>query len=178
MKRLLALMAMAVSVSALAANAQPNSAGENALSKEPIQKSGVDVDKNRDVLMAFYTKALTVNPETKPEDLLKSILADSFISYGSVTSKVKEQLIKQVSAFWKLIPDLKWEPQEIIKEGNRYIVRSIASGTPNGDFMGVTADGSKSFKIMTIDIHTIIDGKIVEIYHLEDWATALKQLKK
>ncbi|MCI0553770.1 MAG: ester cyclase [Anaerolineae bacterium] len=75
-----------------------------------------------------------------------------------------------------MIPDLKWEPQEMIQEGNRVIVRSMASGTPNGDFMGVKATGAKSFKIMTIDIHTVENGKVVEVYHLEDWPTAIKQL--
>lgn len=39
-----------------------------------------------------------------------------------------------------------------------------------GDFMGLTLDGSKSFKIDTFDIHTVENGQIKEIYHLEDWA--------
>ena len=44
--------------------------------------------------------------------------------------------------------------------------------------MGLPTDGSKSFKMMTIDIHTVEDGKIKSSYHLEDWATAMKQLKE
>jgi len=104
-------------------------------------------------------------------------LADNFVSNGSVESKTKDQLIGQVGFFWKLIPDLKWEPQDIVCEGNKYVVRSIATGTPNGDFMGLPTDGTKSFKIMTIDIHRFEDGKDVEVHHLEDWGTAMKQLK-
>ena len=135
------------------------------------------MDKNREALMAFYQKALTVNTETTPAEVMNPILADNFVSYGSVDSKGKEQLIGQLGFFWKLIPDLKWEPQDIINEGNKYVVRSKATGTPNGDFMGLPTDGSKSFNIMTIDIHKIEDGKIVEVHHLEDWGTAMKQLK-
>ncbi len=132
---------------------------------------------NKEALMAFYQKALSVNSETRPEPVLANILADNFVSKGSVESKNKEQLTGQLGFFWKLIPDLKWEPQDIINEGNKYVVRSLASGTPNGDFMGLPTDGTKSFKIMTIDIHTIIDGKVQEVHHLEDWGTAIKQLK-
>jgi len=132
---------------------------------------------NKEALNAFYEKALTVNTETTAETVLNAILADNFISKGSVESKNKEQLIGQLGFFWKLIPDLKWAPQEIINEGNKFTVRSLASGTPNGDFMGLPTDGTKSFSIMTIDIHTIIDGKVVEVHHLEDWGTAMKQLK-
>lgn len=135
------------------------------------------MDKNREALIAFYRKALTVNSETTPAEVLGNILADNFISYGSLENKTKEQLIGQVGFFWKLIPDLKWDPQELLNDGDKYVVRSIATGTPSGDFMGVPAVGSKSFKILTIDIHKIVDGKIAEVHHLEDWVTAVKQVK-
>ena len=125
----------------------------------------------------FYTKALTVNNETRPTAALTPIFTDDFVSKGSVASKTKEELIGQLEYFWKLIPNLKWEIQEVINEGNKYAVRSIASGNPNGDFMGTPTDGSKSFKIMTLDVHTVIDGKIASVYHLEDWGTAMKQLQ-
>lgn len=135
------------------------------------------MDKNKEALISFYRKGLTVNSETTPADVLDNILSHNFISYGPVDSKGKEQLIGQVGFFWKLIPDLKWEPQDMVVEGNKYVVRSIASGTPNGDFMGLPTNGVKSFKIMTIDIHKIEDGKIIEVHHIEDWGTAMKQLK-
>lgn len=131
----------------------------------------------KDVVTAFYTKALTVNTAHTPVAVLNEILADNFISKGSVEEKTKEQLIGQLGFFWKLIPNLKWEIQEIINHDNQYVVRSMASGNPSGDFMGLPTDGSKAFSIMTIDIHTIENGKIKKVYHLEDWATAMKQLK-
>lgn len=135
------------------------------------------MDKNRESLTAFYQKALTVNTETTPTAVLTAVLADDFISHGSVESKRKPQLIGQVEFFWKLIPDLKWEPQDIANDGNKYVVRSLVSGTPNGDFMGLPTDGTKSFQIMSIDFHTVIDGKLTAVHHLEDWGTAMKQLK-
>ena len=135
------------------------------------------MDKNKESLIAFYRKALTVNAETTPTAVLNEVLADDFTSFGSVDSKGKPALVGQVEFFWKLIPDLKWEPMELLNQGDKYVVRSIASGTPNGDFMGLPTNGTKSFSIMTIDIHKIEDGKILEVHHLEDWGTAMKQLK-
>jgi predicted ester cyclase len=131
---------------------------------------------NKEALNAFYNKALTVNSETTPAVVLTTILADNFVSKGSVENKNKEQLIGQLGFFWKLIPDLKWEPQEILNDGDKFTVRSLVTGTPNGDFMGLPTDGTKSFSIMTIDIHSIINGKVSEVHHLEDWGTAMKQL--
>ena len=135
------------------------------------------MDKNKEALTAFYKKALTVNTESTPTAVLTEVLAEDFISYGSTDSKVKPALVGQVEFFWKLIPDLKWEPQDIANDGNKYVVRSLVSGTPNGDFMGTLTDGTKSFKIMSIDFHTVIDGKLTSVHHLEDWGTAMKQLK-
>jgi hypothetical protein len=35
----------------------------------------------------------------------------------------------------------------------------------------------KSFKIMAIDIQTIKDGQIAKTYHMENWLSALGQLR-
>ncbi|MEI7649696.1 MAG: ester cyclase [Methanomicrobiales archaeon] len=135
------------------------------------------MQKFKEIVMPFYTKCLTVNKDTNVSELMGKLLADDFKSISSTEIKSKAQLTGQVQFFWKLIPDLKWEIQEMLQDGNRVIVRSIASGSPKGDFMGLPTDGSKSFKIMTIDIHTVENGQVVQVYHLEDWPAAMNQLK-
>ena len=132
------------------------------------------------IVLPFYQKALTVNTETTPADVLNTILADDFVSEGTVDNKNKEQLIGQLGFFWKMIPDLVWEPVEVIESGHQVIVRSKVTGTPNspeGQFFGLPTDGTKGFETMSIDINHINDGKIVKVNHIEDWATALQQLK-
>lgn len=135
------------------------------------------MDDHKHVVRTFYTDCLTVNPHSDAPAVMQRLLDDAFESIGSVETKTKAQLIGQVQFFWKLVPDLKWEVQEMLQEGNRVVVRSIASGTPNGEFMGVPTDGRRSFRIMTIDIHEIAGGRIRKVHHLEDWPTALKQLR-
>ena len=133
----------------------------------------------KSIVLPFYEKALTVNTETNPADVLKGLLANDFVSYGTVDNKTTDELIGQLQFFWVMIPDLVWAPQEIIESGNQVVVRSKITGTPNspeGKFFGVPTDGSKSFETMSIDIHTIENGKITKVNHIEDWATALKQV--
>src|SRR5262249_49754579 len=124
----------------------------------------------------FYTDCLTVNTHADLAAIMNRLLADDFQSLGSADSKGKQKLTSQIQVFWQGVPDLKWEPQEMIQEGNTVVVRSIASGTPKGHFMGLDVDGSKSFQIMTIDIHTVEGNQIKQVHHLEDWDTAMKQL--
>jgi len=131
----------------------------------------------KELVKSFYTKCLTVNKAENPSEILDSLLDENFLSINTMESKNKKVLIGQISYFWKLIPDLKWEPQEILQDGNRVIVRSIATGTPNSEFMGLKLDGNKSFKIMSIDIHTVENEKIKNIYHIEEWATAINQMR-
>lgn len=129
------------------------------------------------IVAPFYRQALTVTAGGSSTPVLEKILADRFESKNSQETKTKAMLIKQVEYFWKLIPDLKWEPQDLVVEGNKVVVRAVASGSPKGSFMGLELDGTKSFTIDTTDIHEIEDGQIVRVHHLEDWATAIRQLR-
>ncbi len=108
----------------------------------------------------------------------KAVTAEEWESIGdySGANKSPDQFIGQLGFFAKLIPDLDWKVEEMIQQGGKVVVRSRATGTPNGPLFGVDGMG-KSFDILTIDIHTVVDGKIVSSYHVEDWAGALQQLK-
>jgi len=88
----------------------------------------------------------------------------------------RDTSIKVVGNFAKSIPDMKFDIKEVLVSGNRVIVRGEVSGTPSGDLFGVPHSG-KSFRIMAIDIQTIRDGKMVQTYHLENWLSALGQLR-
>jgi len=88
----------------------------------------------------------------------------------------RETSIKVVGGFAKSIPDMRFDIKEVLVSGDRVIVRGEVSGTPAGDLFGVAHTG-KSFRIMAIDIQTIRDGKIARTYHLENWLSALGQLR-
>jgi predicted ester cyclase len=128
------------------------------------------------IVAPFYKQALTVNTQTTSTAVLDRILADGFQSINGQETKSKAQLIQQLELFWTLVPDLTWDPQDLVIGGDKVVVRSVASGTPRGSFMGMELDGARSFRIDTIDIHELDGGQIIRVHHLEDWATAIKQL--
>ncbi len=136
-------------------------------------------DEVQAIVAPFYKQALTVNTATTPAAVLEKILAPDFQSINSQGTKDKATLMQQVAGFWKLIPNLVWEPQDLVigVDGKKVVVRAVATGSPTGNFMGMELDGSKSFKIDTTDIHEIENGQIIRVHHLEDWATGIKQLK-
>jgi predicted SnoaL-like aldol condensation-catalyzing enzyme len=68
---------------------------------------------------------------------------------------------------------LKYEPGVIVAEGDFVIVHGRFSGHGRPK----TWIAGKSFRIMAIDIQTIRDGKIARTYRLENWLSALGQLR-
>ena len=88
----------------------------------------------------------------------------------------RDTSIKVVSNFANSIPDLKFDIKEVLLAGDRVVVRGEVTGTPAGELLGAPHTG-KSFRIMAIDIQTIRDGKIAKTYHMENWLSALAQLR-
>ena len=103
--------------------------------------------------------------------------SDDWVSLGDYSGdeKTREAFLGQMGGFAQLMPDLNWAIQDMHQDGDTFIVRSRATGTPVAPFFGVDGQG-RSFDIMTIDIHELEDGVIVRTYHVEDWAGALQQL--
>lgn len=127
-------------------------------------------------LIAPFYDVLTRPSQKNVAEIVSEIAVPEWRSYaGETVSKGRQEFIAQVIGFGRAIPDLVWDIKEVLLSSDRIIVRSEASGTPAGDFFGVPHSG-RSFKIMTIDIHTVKDDKLVVAHHVEDWASALRQL--
>lgn len=135
-------------------------------------------DAMKAVVEPFYSKILTRASGADVAATADAIISEKWQSIGDYSGKVKsrDQFVKQMVGFGQLIPDMTWKIEEMIVSGNRVIVRGRASGTPKGPMFGIDGKG-KSWEIMSIDIHTVEDGKIVTSYHIEDWAGAIRQLK-
>ncbi len=88
----------------------------------------------------------------------------------------RDQLAEVFKGMGASIPDLHWEILDIMTIGDQVVVRGEATGTPTGEFWGAPPTG-KSFKTMAIDVFTVRDGKLAKAFHIENWTTALQQIK-
>jgi len=133
------------------------------------------VDQARAIIAPFYD--VLNKPATKNvAEIVQTVVLPEWRSFsGEGVFKTREEFIQSVIGFGKGIPDLTWDIKEVLVAGDRVIVRGEATGTPAGPFFGVP-HGGKSFKIMSIDVHTVKGGKLATVHHVEDWATATRQL--
>jgi predicted ester cyclase len=132
---------------------------------------------NRTVVEAFYTEILSRPGRDDLGAMVATVLAPEWESIGdySGAASTRGQFVQLIGGFGSLVPNLNWKIEEIVADGNRFVVRGRATGTPTATFFGVDPNGN-SFDIMAIDIHTVENGLIVKTYHVEDWAGALGQL--
>jgi predicted ester cyclase len=108
--------------------------------------------------------------------VLSAAVTQDFRSYAANDSfKTLDEAAAGIAELGSVVPDLTWEIKDVMVSGDWIIVRGEATGTPSTDFFGVPHNG-KSFRIMSIDIWTVKDGKASSVYHLEDWAGAIGQL--
>jgi hypothetical protein len=153
-------------------------AGVAALAVTPVAmaEDAMNPAQARAIVLPFY-EALNAAPGKDAGALVLSATAEGWESCsGNDVCAPRAKVAEVVPGFSKAIPDLKWEIKEVLVAGNRVIVRGEGSGTPAADFMGAP-HGGKSFTLMSIDIHTLKNGKMVgKSYHIEDWAGALRQL--
>lgn len=73
------------------------------------------------------------------------------------------------------VPDLHWEVQEWLLDGNRIAIRAINTGTPVKEWLGVQPTG-KSFEIVEYAIYEVRDGKFVHMTALHDASELRRQL--
>ncbi|WP_343486212.1 ester cyclase [Allomuricauda sp. d1] len=176
MKSLIYTAALALLVSCNTVDAQK--VAEKAVEKHK-QMKGMEKENLKELVQKFYDQLSNPN-NVNAHALSQEYMADDWLSTPQpLGGPGRQGFLNTLAAFGGMIPDLNWAVQEMLVDGNRVIVRSIASGTPNspeGHFFGAPTDGSKKFEIMTIDVHTVEDGKMVRSYHVEDWATAIQQV--
>lgn len=127
----------------------------------------------RTVVAPFYQ---ALNAGSDAVALIEGATTPGWVSCGGNDDcKPRDKVVSAITGFPKAVPDLRWDIKELLVSGNRVIVRGEASGTPAGPFMGAPY-GGKHFRIMSVDIHTIEDGRITRTYHVEDWIGAVRQL--
>merc|ERR1711988_53563 len=89
--------------------------------------------------------------------------------------------------FASAIPDLKWKKVHAFHHCDRVIVLSKISGTVAGAppgfdeipiFPGIPVEKlvDKKFETLALHLHRIVDGKMKQNFHIEDWATAVDQM--
>jgi steroid delta-isomerase-like uncharacterized protein len=86
-----------------------------------------------------------------------------------------EGVRQMVTAFRTAFPDIHFDCQAIIADGDHVAAHWLASGTHQGDLMGLPPTG-KSVTVSAIEIYRLAGGKIAEQWVVVDNTSMLRQL--
>ena len=82
-----------------------------------------------------------------------NLLADDFVEHEETPGlePTKEGVKQFFHMYRAAFPDLRMEPQDVLASGDKVVARARATGTNQGEFMGMPATG-KSVDVQLIDI--------------------------
>jgi len=86
-----------------------------------------------------------------------------------------DEVKKIVGSFMTAFPDLQWQIDDIVAEGDRVVTRMTAQATHTGSYMGLPPTGKK-INCSVLGIARVDDGRIAEHWGVTDELAMMSQL--
>lgn len=86
-------------------------------------------------------------------------------------------LLDVVGMIRSWLPDLTRTIEFQVGQGELVVTRFVDEGTHSGELLGITPTGQR-IRVVGINIERVVDGRIAEIWHVEDIAGLMTQIHK
>jgi len=106
------------------------------------------------------------------------LLADDFVEHEETPglAPTREGVIDFFRMYRTAFPDLRMAPEDVLVSGDKVVARVRATGTHQGEFMGIPATG-KRIDVQLVDIVRFAeDGRAHEHWGVFDAMTMMQQL--
>jgi len=106
------------------------------------------------------------------------LLADDFVEHEELPglAPTKEGIKDFFKMYLAAFPDLRMDAEDVLASGDKVVARLRATGTHEGEFLGIPATG-KSFDVQLVDIVRFgDDGLAHEHWGVFDTMTMMQQL--
>lgn len=107
-----------------------------------------------------------------------ALLADDFVEHEETPglAPTKDGVLEFFRMYRAAFPDLHMAPEDVVASGEKVVARVRATGTHQGEFMGMPATG-KSVDVQLIDIMRFADdGLVRDHWGVVDMLAMLQQL--
>jgi len=132
----------------------------------------MSAEENKQVARRFITAFLAGDTA-----VLQELIGEDCVDHNPQPGqKPGRQGLIEILAGWRAaFPDLDATILHEVAEGEFVVQHGVGLGTNTGPLMGQPATG-KQAQFAYMDMHRIVNGRIMEIWHLEDIAGLLYQL--
>ncbi len=131
--------------------------------------------ESAEVVRAFTSRAWNEGRLDEAAELLAPGLIDHDPMPFPGRAVGRDGLLQVVAAIRAAIPDLRRTIELQLVDGELVATSFADEGTHDGPLMGVPATGRR-VRVRGINIERVVDGRIVEIRHVEDVAGLMAQI--
>lgn len=125
----------------------------------------------KSVLAAFGASVFA----NKDFSQLDQLMREDYIQHNPLVPQGRKGFQEFFAAWFKAVPDFKYELKKIAAEGDLVWAYGTFSGTQSGDWLGIPATG-KAYTFDAVDIFRIEDGRLAEHWDVLDVYGLFKQL--
>jgi steroid delta-isomerase-like uncharacterized protein len=111
-------------------------------------------------------------------DVADELFAPNYVGHDPVSPediRGPEGVKELASMYRNAFPDVQQSVEDQVAEGDKVVTRWIASGTHQGELMGIAPSGNRA-TVTGISIERIVDGKIVESWDKYDALGMMQQI--
>ena len=144
----------------------------------PSETVAAATPKEEDVDHADTVRGLYAALNAGDLDGFGAMLADDFVEHEETPglAPTKAGVLEFFRMYRAAFPDLQMEPQDVLASGDKVVARVRATGTHQGEFMGMPPSG-KNVDVQLIDIIRFDgDGLAREHWGVVDLMTMMQQL--
>jgi steroid delta-isomerase-like uncharacterized protein len=130
-------------------------------------------DENEAIVRRYWSEVW----DKQNDDALKELFDDAEVHHwglGDDTVGV-DQFLARIAAFRTAFPDMKFDVQQVIREGDTVVSYWVATATHQGAWLGIPATGKK-VEYAGVNIFRIACGKIVESWGIANHLGLLQQI--
>ncbi len=131
-------------------------------------------EDNKKLVRRFFEEVFN----EQSQDAAIEIIAVDFVAHHPAFPQGilgPEGMMQTTSMFRAGFPDLRYEPEDLVCEGDKVAVRWTARGTHNGPFMGVPPTG-RPVTVTGIDIFRVNGNQLVEAWVNSDFLGLMQQI--
>lgn len=136
------------------------------------QPPAADVEANKAVVQAVYDAI-----DAQDYERLGELTAEDYVGHvaGFPETFNKDAVFELIRTWYSAFPDYVHVVETMVAEGDRVAVRLTYNATHQGEFEGIPATGNR-ISYEGAHIVTVVDGKIAEMWVLEDMLSLMSQL--
>lgn len=109
------------------------------------------------------------------EAALDALVADDYVEHVPGAGGGRESVKRHLAMFRSGFPDIRFNVEALLGEGDDVVARTVTEGTHSGEFMGHPPTG-RPFRANGIEMFRVRDGRVAEHWGVFDTLGMLWQL--